>query len=482
MPESHASARRPSGELEASVLAALWAADGRPLTPADVQRDLVAALGADLARTTVTTILARLHEKGAVSRTRAGRGYAYLPAQDPPGLAARRMRTELDKSARGAARDGAGPLRLRARPGGRGAAAQPAGQGGGRRREPGRRGPRDCRAAAGRWRARDARRVGAAAAAAAGRARPRAGSPTTSPPRGPRLAARRAPPWCSPRAAPPRSACSPGRARCGCRRSPRWATWCCRWWATRSPCLPRARPPRCWRPSPRPCCARYGGGSGSPPGPGAPAATGTAGGDLTVLDDAGPDAYALPGRPGAIVVTTGMLRALDPAEREVLLAHERAHLAGRHHLFLPPSRWPAPATPPCGCCARPLVVRAGALGRRVRRGGGRRPPGGRPRDRPRRPGRPPPAPRPLAALSATAGPVPRRVAALLHPPRAPPRPPHRRRRPRRAASPSPPRPPWRRRTTCTARSRWPRASGGRPDPFRRRPTARRVPRDCGPAQ
>lgn len=88
-------ARRPSGELEASVLAALWAAGGRPLTPAEVQRDL----GTDLARTTVTTILARLYEKGTVSRARAGRGYSYLPVQDSPGLAARRMRTELDKSA-----------------------------------------------------------------------------------------------------------------------------------------------------------------------------------------------------------------------------------------------------------------------------------------------------------------------------------------------------------------------------------------------
>ncbi|MCZ0993311.1 hypothetical protein O1L44_09595 [Streptomyces noursei] len=29
-----------------------------------------------------------------------------------------------------------------------------------------------------------------------------------------------------------------------------------------------------------------------------------------------------------------MLRALPPAEREALFAHERAHLAGRHHLFL----------------------------------------------------------------------------------------------------------------------------------------------------
>jgi predicted transcriptional regulator len=94
MAESHA-ARRPSGELEASVLAALWAAGGRALTPADVQHDL----GTELARTTVTTILARLYEKGSVTRVRAGRGYAYLPVQDSPGLAARRMRTELDKSA-----------------------------------------------------------------------------------------------------------------------------------------------------------------------------------------------------------------------------------------------------------------------------------------------------------------------------------------------------------------------------------------------
>ncbi|WP_079051066.1 M56 family metallopeptidase [Streptomyces sp. NRRL F-5122] len=60
-------------------------------------------------------------------------------------------------------------------------------------------------------------------------------------------------------------------------------------------------------------------------------------GGLCVVDDPCPDAYALPGGlrgRGRIVVTTGMLRALDGAEREVLLAHERAHLAGRHHLFL----------------------------------------------------------------------------------------------------------------------------------------------------
>lgn len=60
-------------------------------------------------------------------------------------------------------------------------------------------------------------------------------------------------------------------------------------------------------------------------------------GGLCVIDDARPDAYALPGglrTAGRIVVTTGMLRALTPGERSVLLAHERAHLDGRHHLFL----------------------------------------------------------------------------------------------------------------------------------------------------
>ncbi|TYC15851.1 M56 family metallopeptidase [Actinomadura syzygii] len=56
-------------------------------------------------------------------------------------------------------------------------------------------------------------------------------------------------------------------------------------------------------------------------------------GELAVVADDAADAFALPGRPGRIVVSTGMLAVLDPAERDVLLAHERAHLAGRHHLF-----------------------------------------------------------------------------------------------------------------------------------------------------
>jgi predicted transcriptional regulator len=74
------------------VLAALWAAAG-PLTPVEVQREV----GRSLARTTIATTLARLHAKGAVSRVRTGRAYAYRPEQDAAGLAARRMRSELDK-------------------------------------------------------------------------------------------------------------------------------------------------------------------------------------------------------------------------------------------------------------------------------------------------------------------------------------------------------------------------------------------------
>ncbi|SER87263.1 Predicted transcriptional regulator [Streptomyces sp. yr375] len=86
--------RRPAGELEAAVMAALWAADA-PLTPGQVQVELAA----DLARTTVTTTLSRLYDKGVVDRRPQGRGYAYHPVQDAQGLTARRMHTELDRDA-----------------------------------------------------------------------------------------------------------------------------------------------------------------------------------------------------------------------------------------------------------------------------------------------------------------------------------------------------------------------------------------------
>jgi hypothetical protein len=54
---------------------------------------------------------------------------------------------------------------------------------------------------------------------------------------------------------------------------------------------------------------------------------------LVVVDDAAPDAYALPGLPGRVVVSTGMLDALDDTNREAMLAHERAHLACHHYAF-----------------------------------------------------------------------------------------------------------------------------------------------------
>ncbi|QMU74693.1 M56 family metallopeptidase [Streptacidiphilus sp. PB12-B1b] len=63
----------------------------------------------------------------------------------------------------------------------------------------------------------------------------------------------------------------------------------------------------------------------------------TAAGDLLILDDQVPDAYAVPGgfrRPGRIVVTTGMLGSLKGEERLAVLAHERSHLAHRHHIYL----------------------------------------------------------------------------------------------------------------------------------------------------
>jgi predicted transcriptional regulator len=87
-----AKVRRPSGALESEVLAALWAAEG-PMTPAQVQE----SLGADLAYTTVMTILTRLYEKGAVTRERAGRAYAYAAVLDQAGIAAAQMRALLDR-------------------------------------------------------------------------------------------------------------------------------------------------------------------------------------------------------------------------------------------------------------------------------------------------------------------------------------------------------------------------------------------------
>ncbi|MER6347662.1 M56 family metallopeptidase [Streptomyces sp. NPDC001595] len=66
------------------------------------------------------------------------------------------------------------------------------------------------------------------------------------------------------------------------------------------------------------------------------AGAGAGHGDLLVVPGDGVEAFALPGfrgRRGTVVVTSGMVRALGAEERAVLLAHERAHLAGRHHVL-----------------------------------------------------------------------------------------------------------------------------------------------------
>lgn len=71
-----------------------------------------------------------------------------------------------------------------------------------------------------------------------------------------------------------------------------------------------------------------------------------------IIDDPAPDAFALPGIPGRAVVSTGMLQTLDPTEHEILLAHERAHLAGHHYLFVTLAQLGAAANP----LLRPLAT------------------------------------------------------------------------------------------------------------------------------
>ncbi|OLZ63047.1 CopY family transcriptional regulator [Streptomyces sp. IMTB 2501] len=83
--------RRAQGALETRVLAALHEA-GAPVTAGWVREHLAA----DLAYTTVMTVLARLLAKNAVTRRREGRSFVWLPAADEAGLAALKMRKVLD--------------------------------------------------------------------------------------------------------------------------------------------------------------------------------------------------------------------------------------------------------------------------------------------------------------------------------------------------------------------------------------------------
>ncbi|MEU9451876.1 M56 family metallopeptidase [Streptomyces sp. NPDC048277] len=140
--------------------------------------------------------------------------------------------------------------------------------------------------------------------------------------------------------------------------------------------------------------------------------------EVAVLPDPQPYAYALPAGPrDRIVVSTAMLARLGSRERRALFAHERAHLAARHHRhlllvelaacsnpFLLPlraavayttERWADEAAAQT-VGSRKAVARAIGTAALVSRG----------------------TPGPTLAGLAAPGPLPRRVAALLGPPPA----------------------------------------------------------------
>lgn len=68
--------------------------------------------------------------------------------------------------------------------------------------------------------------------------------------------------------------------------------------------------------------------AGTPPGPGG----------ALVVDAEQLSVYCLAGRPHTIVITRAALAALDDAQLAAVLAHERAHLTGRHHQLLAQTR------------------------------------------------------------------------------------------------------------------------------------------------
>jgi len=70
-----------------------------------------------------------------------------------------------------------------------------------------------------------------------------------------------------------------------------------------------------------------------------------AGDDVVVIEASEPAAYCVAGRPPAIVVTTAALGALDRTQLAAVVAHERAHLDGRHAYVVAVARGLAAALP-----------------------------------------------------------------------------------------------------------------------------------------
>jgi len=151
------------------------------------------------------------------------------------------------------------------------------------------------------------------------------------------------------------------------------------------------------------------------------------GGRVVVVPGHSIEAYALPGSPGRIVVSGRLLDVLNDRGRAALLAHEHAHLAGRHHLFTTVAHLAAAANPLLLPVARAVdyTVERWADERAAAITGDRRlvastigkvalltaPRPARPRATLAITGA-----RGRSVSLAWAGPVPRRVAALLAPP------------------------------------------------------------------
>jgi len=53
-----------------------------------------------------------------------------------------------------------------------------------------------------------------------------------------------------------------------------------------------------------------------------------------LVEHAQPAAYCVAGRQPTVILTTAAVQELDPGQLDAVLAHERAHLAGRHHRLL----------------------------------------------------------------------------------------------------------------------------------------------------
>ncbi|MFF0432820.1 M56 family metallopeptidase [Streptomyces sp. NPDC004327] len=92
----------------------------------------------------------------------------------------------------------------------------------------------------------------------------------------------------------------------------------------------------------------------------------------TVLDHERPAVYCLPGRSRRVVVSSGALATLTTPQLDAALAHERAHISGRHHLLVAATESFASLFPHLplarhGGAAVPLLLEMAADDRALRR-------------------------------------------------------------------------------------------------------------------